>query len=153
MTLLKAADNVEDAMIIRDTIKLFGKAHPNIQLRSQLQYGIDLMVADNCEKARKILLSMVTNVDPTYIDAWNYLANSENFLSLRKDALESANRALELNQNDFQAYTQLGILHFQQGEYGSAEVYFRMCLDLDPWSIVSSKLTECIDLRREKESE
>jgi hemimethylated DNA binding protein len=153
MTLLKASDNVEDAMIIRDTIKLFGKAHPNIQLRSQLQYGIDLMVADNCEKARKILLSMVTNVDPTYIDAWNYLANSENFLSLRKDALESANRALELNQNDFQAYTQLGILHFQQGEYGSAEVYFRMCLDLDPWSIVSSKLTECIDLKREKESE
>lgn len=150
--LLKVTDNVDDATAIRDTIKLLGKAHPNIQLRSQLQYGIDLMLADNCEKARKILRSIVTDDDPTYIDAWNYLANSENFLSLQMDALASSNKALELNRNDFQAYTQLGILHFQQDEYSKAEVYFRKCLDLDPWSIVSSKLSECIDLLNEPEA-
>ena len=149
--LLQVAENVDDARSIRETIKLFGKAHPSIELRSKLQNGIDLMVADNCEKARNILRSIVTEGDPTYIDAWNYLANSENFLSLSKDALASAKKASELNRKDFQAYTQLGILHFQQGEYGKAEVNFRNCLDLDPWSIVSSKLSECVDLIKEGE--
>lgn len=151
--LLQVADNVDDAASIRESIKLFGKAHPNIQLRTQLQYGIDLMVADNCEKARTILRSIVTEDDPTYIEAWNYLANSENFLSLQKEAFVSAKKVLDLNKNDFQAYTQLGILHFQQGEYGKAEVNFKKSLALDPWSIVASKLSECIDLINDKDDD
>jgi hemimethylated DNA binding protein len=150
LELLKAADNVEDAASIRDSIKLFGKANPNIELRTQLQYGIDLMVADNYEKARTIFRSIVTKDDPKYIEAWNYLAKSENFLSLQKDAFTSAKKVLELNNKDLQAYTQLGILYFQQGEYITAEINFRKCLDLDPWSIVSSKLSECIDIINER---
>jgi hemimethylated DNA binding protein len=146
--LLKVADRL-NATPIRESIKLFGKAHPNIQLRTQLQYSIELMGADNFEKARTILRSIVTDGDPLYIDAWNHLANSETFLSLKNDAMASANMALQLNSDDFHAFTQLGILHFQKGEYSKAEIYFRKRLDFDPWSIVSLKLSELIDLMKD----
>ncbi len=162
--LLKVADDSYDTPI-RDAIKLFSKAHPNIQFRTKLQYGIDLIMADNCEKALAVFRSIVTDDDPTYIEAWNYLSNSEHFLSLQSmkhdvsgeqlnvSAFASAKQALQLNEHDLYALSQLGMLHFQKEEYRKAEVYFRKRLDLDPWSIVSAKLSECIDLGKEQESD
>ena len=159
--LLKVADDSYDTPI-RDAIKFFKKAHPNIQFRTKLQYGLDLIMADNCEEANIVFRSIVTD-DPTYIEAWNYLSNSEHFLSLQRmknDALyeqwislamASAHQVLQLNENDLCALSQLGMLHFQKEEYTKAEAYFRKRLDLDPWAIVSSKLSQCIDLGKEQE--
>jgi hypothetical protein len=43
------------------------------------------------------------------------------------------------------------MLHYQVGDYSSAATCFRNCLDLDPWSRVSHKLAECVDLINDEE--
>jgi hemimethylated DNA binding protein len=150
MKALQLADNMTDSNAIRDTIKLSRRAHANITLRMQLEEGAAALLSDNLDRAHSILGKLVVH-DPTYVEAWNYLASTYCLMGSYDKAKETIGIVLSLDPDHFHSRSHLALLYFENGEYKEAESCFRKCLDLDPWSIIGYKLSECIDQMSQKE--
>jgi hemimethylated DNA binding protein len=146
---LQLVDNMTDSNAIRDTIKLTRRAHADIAFRTRLEEGAAALLSDNLERALSILSELV-NDDPTYVEAWNYLASAYCLKGSYDKAKETIRIVLSLDPNHFHSRSHLALLYFENGEYKRAERYFRKCLDLDPWSIVGYKLSECVYLMRKE---
>ena len=142
MQLLHAVDNVADAAVVEELIKEMRKAHPNKNLRSLMEQGLASLVAGRANDGLDIYESVLEQ-DPNYAEAWNKLATAEFMMGMSKKSLESAEKALQLDPLHFQAHNTIGLLLFEKGEFQAAEECFRKTLERNPWSPVSSRISEC----------
>ena len=147
---LQQVDNMDDANTIRETIKLMRKAHKDIVFRSRLEEGVEALIGDNLNRALKIFGKIVVD-DPTYVEGWNYLASCYCLMGSYDKAKETIQMVLSLDPNHFHSKSHLALLYYENNEHKEAERCFRECLDLDPWSIVGYKLSECVDSTAKEE--
>ncbi len=60
-------------------------------------------------------------------------------------AIESAQKALEIDSRNFQALATIGLLEMEASRYDKAIASFRKCLSLNPWmGNISSLLSLCM---------
>jgi tetratricopeptide (TPR) repeat protein len=141
--LLKAVNDMDSAFWISEAIKASWKGHPDIALRIRLDHGIAHLLKKQKVKALETFQDLIKE-DPQYGEAWNLLATCY-FMSDQKDlSQEAAKAALSVIPEHLQAMSALGLIQSQEHEDDLAAMTFRRILELDPWSQVSTKLTECI---------
>jgi len=150
LTLLKAADRMDDAIVFQEAIKEIWKAHTSKALRSQLDQGIADVIRGKAATAVETFKSLKEK-DNQYAEAWNKVAACEYMLGNRAPSLAAAKKVVEMIPTHFQAHNGVGLCAYDSGLYEEAAAAFRRSLELDPWSPVSSKLAACVDmLNRQK---
>jgi cytochrome c-type biogenesis protein CcmH/NrfG len=145
--LLKAVNDMESAFWISETIKASWKAHPNISLRIRLDHGIAHLLKKQRVQALDTFQNLIKE-DPQYGEAWNMLATCYFMSDQRILSQEAAKAALSVIPEHFQAMSALGMIQSQEHDDDMAANTFRKILELDPWSQVSTKLTECMKHKR-----
>ena len=144
VTTLDAAEGIE--LMIKDTFK----CHQNPECHRQLELGLTEMMRGNHDEALQLFTSLVEE-DRDYAEAWNWLATCEYLRGKHASSIKAAVKALELQPMNFQTQSGIGLSLYEMGKYEESAAAFRQCLDLDPWSPVSTRLSACIDiLNRQK---
>ena len=106
-------------------------------------------IADVLRGQRELALEKFNSIsadNSDYAEVWNRIATCEFMLGNKSRSLEAAKKTIELMPWYFQAYAGKGICEYEQEKYTEAEASFRKSLELSPWSLISSKLAECVDV-------
>jgi tetratricopeptide (TPR) repeat protein len=140
---LKSADTLEHATTIQDTIKELFKETPNKKLREELDTGIAYLVEGSNENALSTF-TKITNSDPSYGEAWNKKATAYYISGYMQESLEAAQKALDIEPRNFQALAGIGLVEMDSSSYENAVDAFQQCLALNPWSLVSARLSQCL---------
>lgn len=142
---LRLANNIDSATAAEETIKELWKAHPDPAFRLRLDSGVADLLQGNREKARDTFQQLVLD-DPTYGEAWNKASTCYFMLGDMQASLDAVNEAIDLIPRHFQAMGGLGMIQYETRRYKLAALSFRDCLQLNPWSPVSVRLSACQDL-------
>uniref|UniRef100_A0A7S4MNA2 Hemimethylated DNA-binding domain-containing protein n=2 Tax=Odontella aurita TaxID=265563 RepID=A0A7S4MNA2_9STRA len=148
LALLRASDNIDDAVEIEETIKEVWKAHASYDMRCRLDSGVAELLRGNKETSLSIFEELVTD-DPTYFEAWNKKSTCHFMVGEMEKSMESARKAVDLCPQHFQAMNGLGLVQYETRRYRLAAESFRQSIGLDPWSPVSSRLAACSDLLKD----
>ena len=141
---LKNADNLEYATVVQDFIKELWKESTNCYLRNQLDIGISTLLEGKHEDALQ-QFSKVVESDPSYGEAWNKKATVHYTLGQTDHAIRSAEESLRIDDRNFQALAQRGLIEMEALRYDDAIDYFRKCVSLNPWmGTVCSRLSVCL---------
>lgn len=139
------ADNLEDSTIFQDLIKEIWKESSNYELRQQLDQGILQLMEGRYEKALRTFSSIVES-DPLYGEAWNKKATVHYMMGQKDDSVKSAEKALKIDQRNFQALAGIGLIEMDSYKFDEAIESFRKCLNVHPWLVtVSSRLSRCLN--------
>ncbi len=66
-------------------------------------------------------------------------------------SIEAAKKVIDLNPLHSQAHAGLGLVYSDLNNHKMAAKSFRRCLQLNPWSPVSSRLNNCLDVMKKLE--
>jgi tetratricopeptide (TPR) repeat protein len=144
--LLAKAGKLEDAIIVQDMIKEVFKEFPDSSIRKKLDSGITELIEGKTKKALETFSDIVA-MEPTYGEAWNKKATVHYMLGEREAAIEASNKALEADPRNFQALAGIGLVEMDALNDKEAITAFQQCLALNPWSVVSARLSICINRR------
>jgi len=148
--LLKTAGRLEDAIVVQDMIKEVFKEFPDSLIRKKLDSGITELIEGKTKKALETF-SDIVGTEPAYGEAWNKKAAVHYMLGEREAAIEASNKALEADPRNFQALAGIGLVEMDALNDMRAITAFQKCLALNPWSVVSARLSICIN-RRDRSS-
>ena len=149
--LLKSARKLEDANIVQDMIKEVFKEFPDSSLRTQLDSGITELIEGKTKKALETFSDIVVT-ENAYGEAWNKKATVHYMLGERESAIEASNKALEIDPRNFQALAGIGLVEMDALNDKEAITAFQQCLALNPWSMVSARLSICMNRRARSSS-
>ena len=137
---LQLAKNVEGAGVVQDLIKEIWKETPNCDSRYQLDNSIaDLLLGEHQAALNK--LSNITASDPSYGEAWSKKATVQYMMGDKRGAIKSAEEALKIDKQNFQALAGIGLIEMDSAQHDKAESAFRKSLAINPWLVsVSSRL-------------
>mmetsp|Transcript_26462 Transcript_26462/g.56254 ORF Transcript_26462/g.56254 Transcript_26462/m.56254 type:complete len:825 (-) Transcript_26462:503-2977(-) len=152
--LLKTAESLEDATVVQDLMKEIWKETHNKKLRYQLDSGISDLLEGKNERALNTFTSIIQS-DPSYGEAWNKKATVHYMNGDMKESLVAAEKALELDPRNFQALAGIGLVEMDTYRWEQAIDAFRKSLELNPWSMVSARLSVCLNRNKDlpKQSE
>lgn len=149
--MLAKAGKLEDAIIVQDMIKEVFKEFPDSSIRKKLDSGITELIEGKTKKALETFSDIVA-MEPTYGEAWNKKATVHYMLGEREAAIEASNKALEADPRNFQALAGIGLVEMDALNDKEAITAFQQCLALNPWSVVSARLSVCINRRARSSS-
>ena len=141
--LLQSAESLEDATIVQDMIKEILKESSNVTLRNQLDCGIADLLAGKNESALHTFSKIVESC-PSYGEAWNKKATIHYMRGEMQESLNAAKEALKIEARNFQALAGIGLVEMASSHNDNAIDAFRRCLAINPWSMVSARLSECM---------
>jgi hemimethylated DNA binding protein len=144
--LLQIVDNSRDAESVQEAIKEARKAHPRLELRRRLETGLGELAAGDAEGAIRTYMSIADEDPISYPEVHNRLATCHFVAGRLDEAAVCARRALALDPGHAQAWSGLGLVHFERREHRRAMGCFRESIRIDPWSPVASKLSACVDM-------
>ena len=151
-SILKSADTLEHAMTIQDIIKEIWKECKDQELRSKLDTGIAYLVEGNTDQALCVFTKIV-ETDTHYGEAWNKKSTAHYMAGHVQESLEAARKALEIEPRNFQALAGIGLVEMDSSSSVEKAIQaFRKCISLNPWSMVSARLTACLR-KQEKAAE
>jgi len=149
---LQQSASLDDATVIQDLIREIWKESSNSDLRDKLDQGIADMLEGKHQSALKAFTDIVT-LDPSYSEAWNKKSTIHYMLDELHNSIESAEKALSLDNRNFQALAGRGLLEMDASRYDKAIESFRKCLEINPWmGTVAARLAMCIELEKGNES-
>jgi tetratricopeptide (TPR) repeat protein len=143
--LLEAVSTLDGAEGIELMIKDTFKCHQHEGCQRQLEKGLTEMMRGNHDEALQLFISLVEG-DSEYAEGWNWLATCEYLRGKHAASITAAGKALKLQPMNFQTQSGIGLCLYDMGKYEESAAAFRLCLDLDPWSPVSTRLSACIDI-------
>ena len=82
---------------------------------------------------------------PDYFEVWNKIATGNFLLGSMEESLSATEKTLSFEPRHFPALAGLGLIKQTQGDQDGAIKAYSECLDFSPWSIVSSRLSACLD--------
>lgn len=141
--LLNSVGKLEDATIVQDMIKEVFKEFPDSSLRTQLDAGISELIEGKSKQALETFSDIVA-MEPAYGEAWNKKATVHYMLGEREAAIDASNKALEADSRNFQALAGIGLVEMDALNDKEAITAFQQCLELNPWSMVSARLSICM---------
>jgi tetratricopeptide (TPR) repeat protein len=145
VTTQDGAEGIE--LMIKDTFK----CHQNQECHRQLEKGLTEMMRGNHDEALQLFTSLVEE-DREYAEGWNWLATCEYLRGKHASSIDAAVKALKLQPMNFQTQSGIGLCLYDMGKYEESAAAFRQCLELDPWSPVSTRLSACIDILNRRKS-
>ena len=148
--LLNSVGKLEDATAVQDMIKEVFKEFPDSSLRKQLDAGISELIEGKTKQALETFTDIVAT-EPAYGEAWNKKATVHYMLGERQSAIDASNKALEADPRNFQALAGIGLVEMDAMNDKEAITAFQQCLALNPWSMVSARLSICMS-RRDRSS-
>jgi len=149
--LLNSVGKLEDATTVQDMIKEVFKEFPDSSLRKQLDAGISELIEGKTKQALETFSDIVAT-EPAYGEAWNKKATVHYMLGERAAAIEASNKALETDPRNFQALAGIGLVEMDALNDKEAITAFQRCLELNPWSMVSARLSICMNRRARSSS-
>ena len=149
--LLNSVGKLEDATTVQDMIKEVFKEFPDSSLRKQLDAGISELIEGKTKQALETFSDIVAT-EPSYGEAWNKKATVHYMLGERAAAIEASNKALETDPRNFQALAGIGLVEMDALNDKEAITAFQQCLELNPWSMVSARLSICMNRRARSSS-
>lgn len=138
------ADTLEHANCIQDMLKEIWKESRNRALREDLDRGITYLVEGSTEKALSTF-NRITEADLSYGEAWNKKATAHYLAGHMQESLAAAQKALEIDPNNFLALAGIGLVEMDSSSSMRKAIdAFKQCLSLNPWSMVSARLSACL---------
>ena len=141
--LLNSVGKLEDATTVQDMIKEVFKEFPDSSLRTQLDAGISELIEGKSKQALETFSDIVAT-EPANGEAWNKKATVHYMLGEREAAIDASNKALEADSRNFQALAGIGLVEMDALNDKEAIAAFQQCLALNPWSMVSARLSICM---------
>lgn len=145
MTLLRSCDRNAEAMVLQEALSSIRQANKKVDLRFKLASGSAETRAGNISSALAIFKSIVESDDKTYAEAWYLRSHCEFLLGLTGQAITSASKAIELDDQHVAAISGLGVSYMHEGDTARAAEYFCQALQLDPWCPIAPRLAQCLD--------
>jgi hemimethylated DNA binding protein len=133
-SLLRLVDNQKDAVMLQDLLKEMRRAHVNPRARQEMEKGMEELTSGQAKRASETFRRIVTDIDPSYAEAWNKLATCEFLMARYEAAMQASSQALELDPDNVPAITGLGLIHMELKEYEKAAYHFEKTMAIDPWS-------------------
>lgn len=145
MKLLALVETPSDAAAIRGTLKDIRSAHEDLATRQYLDQGHSFFSAGQVDEARSIFAKLVES-HPSYAEAWTRFGLLQLLEGDLADAEKPLLEALQLDPHNIHARNAYGLLQFKKSNFPGAVEHFRLSLDIDPWSAVSTRLSQAIDM-------
>ena len=131
-------------------MKEIWKESTNEVLRNQLDSGIADLLEGKNESALETFSSIVED-DASYGEAWNKKATVHYMMGEMQESLAAAKEALGIEPRNFQALAGVGLVEMDTYRFDNAADAFRRSLALNPWSMVSARLSVCLSRMKEKD--
>ena len=146
---LQQSTCLDDATITQDLIREIWKESSNSDLRDKLDQGIADMLESKHESALQSLTNIVA-MDPSYSEAWNKKSTVHYMLGELHNSIEAAEKALSLDERNFQALAGRGLIEMDSSRYDKAIESFRKCLEINPWmGTVAARLCVCVEMQKD----
>lgn len=128
---LWAADKGARPFEIENLIWRAREFHPDIQIRQDLQAGIDCLRAGKHAEAEQRFLA-VTNADPRFSEGWYRIAQLHYLQGFNHDSLRAAGVAVRLEPNHFAGHALRAMTQVQLGRFSLALVSIEQVNSLLP---------------------